>query len=1401
MGLDFLKVEIVSTKKDGRVAEPTFVVDSHNDLMVKGGKFYAAYDDASGLWITNRDKVVSLIDSYIVQYADDQMNKELEAIKAKGKDPACLDKIGVKLLKYSHNGMMDRFLKYCDSHCYDNFVPLNQKIVFADTVTTREDYATFKLPYSCSKGSTKSWDELMDVLYSEESGKIEWAIGSIVANESKDVQKFYAMYGPPGSGKSTVLHIIEGMFKGYVATFSAKALGTSSEQFALEPFKDFPLIAIEHDSDLSRIESNARLNSLISHEPLPVNEKRKSIYTATFNTSLFMGTNEPIKITNSKSGLIRRLIDISPTGNQIPNHKYRELVRSVVFEYGAIANKCLTFYTENKHLYDGYIPTGMMDETNDVYGFFEEYGYNYIGSEYVLLKRLWSDYKEYVDYARVPYPLPFKKFKVEVKEYFGRFEQRYHVKNGDKDDYLRSVFFDFQADKFNTNVLNVTKKVEQTENQKSWIVLKECEYQDQNKLNSLFGECPAQYEVEDPVNSAKRPERKWENCKTKLRDLDTTKVHYVKVPENLITLDFDIKGDDGEKSLEKNIEKASKYPKTYAEVSKSGGGLHLHYIYNGDVSKLSNIVDDNVECKVFKADSGSALRRRLTLCNDLNIAEISGGLPLKEDNKKVIDTFVLKNEKALRTVIGKHLRKEIAGSTSVSVNLIAETLKDAYNSGMKYDVTDMRPAVMAFAVQSTNQSERCLKVVAGMQFKSKDDDEKIEKGEYVSSVSDEDIRYGEYKDLIQGEAWQSARVGGSDNGGASGLNISDFSDFIFYDVEVFPNLFVVVWKKYGEKNKCVTWINPEPSKIESLCRMGKLVGFNVRQYDNHILYGRMLGYSEAELYRLSQRLVNSDKSDKSATFREAYNLSYTDIYDYCSAANKMSLKKWEIKLGIHHLELGLPWDKPVSEDLWNKVAEYCCNDVVSTEATFKATLSDYTARVILADIAGGSVNDTTNQLTSKLIFGDVKKPQVEFKYRNLAEPVKYLDPEVEEFLKAAKPDMMKETFGEEKSLLPYFKGYKYENGKSTYKDIEVGEGGWVCAEWGVWRNVALIDVNSEHPNSLISECLFGSRFTKVYKELVDARAHIKHKDWEKLKDVLDGRVAKYVEMITSGKIKGKDLSNALKTAINSVYGLTASKYPTKFKDDRNIDNIVAKRGALFMIDLAEAVRLKGFVVAHVKTDSIKIPNATPEIVKFVMDFGKKYGYNFEFEALYSQMCLINNAVYIAKYATPEQCEKLHGFVPGDNADHGGQWTATGAQFAEPYVFKNLFTHEEITMEDLSVTKSVKTYMVIDDNEGLKEDEHNYRFIGKVSAFCPVVDGVGGGPLYRVTEKKSKDNPDMIEFKYDSVTGTKGYKWLEYEYVLDKGIDAVDKNYFKELAQASIDDIEKYEPFGVFVGES
>lgn len=376
-------------------------------------------------------------------------------------------------------------------------------------------------------------------------------------------------------------------------------------------------------------------------------------------------------------------------------------------------------------------------------------------------------------------------------------------------------------------------------------------------------------------------------------------------------------------------------------------------------------------------------------------------------------------------------------------------------------------------------------------------------------------------------------------------------------------------------------------------------------------------------------------------------------------------------------------------------------------------------------------------------------------------------------------------------IINAFPGYEFVDGKNMYRGVDVGKGGYVYAEPNIYRNVALLDVASMHPHSIIAMNCFGD-YTQHFKDILDARIAIKHGDYETARKLFGGRLAPYLE----DESTAKDLAQALKIAINSVYGLTAANFDNPFRDVRNKNNIVALRGALFMKTLQDEVQKRGFVVCHIKTDSIKIPDATPEIIEFCMDFAKQYGYTFEHEASYDRMCLVNDAVYIAKYATAEVCEQLYGYIPGDCKKHGGEWTATGTQFQVPYVFKKLFSKEPIEFDDLCETKSVTSALYLDMNEDLPENEHNYVFVGRVGRFCPIKPGYGGGILCR----EAKD-AKTGEKKYPSATGAKGYRWLESEIVreLDKE-NAIDRSYYDRLADDAIDAISKYGDFYQFVSD-
>lgn len=63
---------------------------------------------------------------------------------------------------------------------------------------------------------------------------------------------------------------------------------------------------------------------------------------------------------------------------------------------------------------------------------------------------------------------------------------------------------------------------------------------------------------------------------------------------------------------------------------------------------LSRIYDEDIEIKVFTGNS--SLRRMLTKCNDIPIATINSGLPLKEE-KNTVGKDKIKSERGLRQLI------------------------------------------------------------------------------------------------------------------------------------------------------------------------------------------------------------------------------------------------------------------------------------------------------------------------------------------------------------------------------------------------------------------------------------------------------------------------------------------------------------------------------------------------------------------------------------------------------------------------------------------------------------------------------------------------------------------------------------------------------------------------------
>ena len=370
-------------------------------------------------------------------------------------------------------------------------------------------------------------------------------------------------------------------------------------------------------------------------------------------------------------------------------------------------------------------------------------------------------------------------------------------------------------------------------------------------------------------------------------------------------------------------------------------------------------------------------------------------------------------------------------------------------------------------------------------------------------------------------------------------------------------------------------------------------------------------------------------------------------------------------------------------------------------------------------------------------------------------------------------------------IINSFPGYEYipkgavdKDAHNMFRGEDVGFGGYVYAEPGMYEKVKTLDAVSMHPSSIIALQYFGE-YTQQFEDILNARVAIKHKDFDSASKMFGGKLKPYLDNPNDSKA----LSNALKLAINSCYGLTSAKFDNPMRHVDNENNIVALRGALFMITMRDELEKMGYKIFHIKTDSAKIVNPDDRALEFVRDFASKYGYKFEVEHSFEKICLVNKSTYIAKLAK-------------DDPEDPGKWTATGDQFQVPYVFKTLFSHEKVDLNDLSEVKSVKTALYLDMNEGLPQGTHNYVFVGRVGQFTPVKEGTGGGELVRLSGYDSNGSAT-----YAYAEGCKGWRWKETEIIKSLKLeDQINMDYWNKKVDDAIATISEYGDFEKFVAD-
>ena len=138
--LDFLIISTRSTKRGCIEIYPKFIIKKSSDLMIRGGDFYAVWDESKGLWQTDENDALILIDKELREYAE------------KNKD-TFNSNVKVLYMWDAETGMIDNWHKYCQKQMRDNYTPLDEKIMFSNSKLDKKAYASKVLNYPVSKGS------------------------------------------------------------------------------------------------------------------------------------------------------------------------------------------------------------------------------------------------------------------------------------------------------------------------------------------------------------------------------------------------------------------------------------------------------------------------------------------------------------------------------------------------------------------------------------------------------------------------------------------------------------------------------------------------------------------------------------------------------------------------------------------------------------------------------------------------------------------------------------------------------------------------------------------------------------------------------------------------------------------------------------------------------------------------------------------------------------------------------------------------------------------------------------------------------------------------------------------------------------------------------------------------
>lgn len=187
-----------------------------------------------------------------------------------------------------------------------------------------------------------------------------------------------------------------------------------------------------------------------------------------------------------------------------------------------------------------------------------------------------------------------------------------------------------------------------------------------------------------------------------------------------------------------------------------------------------------------------------------------------------------------------------------------------------------------------------------------------------------------------------------------------------YDIEVFPNVFILTAKNTESGNKVVYEISDRRNDLPSIRNLftNKHImycGFNVLHYDAPIVSFLLLHYDELiykpvwEVCKLIKKLSDEIVTSKDGQYTSWSKYKYADLFPSLdlltmlwSSKLRVGLKELQVTMNYHNVEeYSGDFDAYLRDDQIDEAISYCFNDIESTEELLNRCKGDIDLRLAI----------------------------------------------------------------------------------------------------------------------------------------------------------------------------------------------------------------------------------------------------------------------------------------------------------------------------------------------------------------------------------------------------------------------------------------------------------------------